>query len=74
MNNEAQICPVCNGCGKYTPYNDYKTTLCPVETVCHGCSGKGWITVEQQETSNKRETITASPYYIPIDISKNTGG
>ena len=39
-----QICPVCNGSGKYTPPWDKRTTGCPMETVCHGCGGKGWVT------------------------------
>lgn len=30
---KAVICPVCNGSGKY---NDKE---------CHGCNGKGWVTI-----------------------------
>jgi hypothetical protein len=32
---KAQLCPVCNGSGKY----DNKE--------CHGCYGKGWVTVPE---------------------------
>ena len=44
--NEAQECPVCNGCGKYSSSGWTNATV----VVCHGCNGKGWVTVEQQET------------------------
>jgi len=30
---KAQICPVCNGSGKYEGKE------------CHGCDGKGWVSV-----------------------------
>lgn len=49
--SHAERCPVCNGSGKYE------------EKECHGCNGKGWITVEDK--SNK-EYIPYIPYYPPI--------
>ncbi len=33
IERHAQLCPICNGRGKYK--ND----------VCHGCYGKGWIII-----------------------------
>lgn len=39
----AERCPVCGGSGKLR--DDGKTT-CPMPKTCHGCSGKGWITVQ----------------------------
>ena len=52
---KAQICPVCNGSGKYrvvkyrNPYSPYPFTSSQIEyyneTTCHGCNGKGWIIV-----------------------------
>lgn len=54
---KAQICPVCNGTGKYTvvkyrnPYDLYPFTTSPIEfyseRICHGCNGKGWIVVSE---------------------------
>jgi len=45
--SKAQICPVCMGKGKYGPRGiiaigkdqGYE------EPDCHGCGGKGWVTV-----------------------------
>jgi len=31
--SDAKLCPVCKGTGKY------------MEKRCHGCFGKGWVTV-----------------------------
>jgi len=47
----AEKCPVCNGSGKYE------------EKDCHGCNGKGWITVEDSESA-----IPYMPYvpYVPV--------
>lgn len=45
--SHSEICPVCNGAGKIRQYLDYVcTTNCYSETTCHGCLGKGWVTVE----------------------------
>lgn len=42
----AEICPVCKGSGIYCEYVDYVHTTGPInKRTCHGCSGKGWITV-----------------------------
>jgi len=38
----AEICPVC--VGKGVVYGIAETGACPTET-CHGCNGKGWVTV-----------------------------
>lgn len=38
----AEICPVCNGKGKVM--EQPTTNPFPTKT-CHGCSGKGWVTV-----------------------------
>jgi len=34
---QAVLCPVCKGSGRYGDEG--------VEGVCHGCSGKGWVTI-----------------------------
>lgn len=34
----AQLCPVCDGVGHWPPRQDLQRT-------CHGCDGKGWVTV-----------------------------
>lgn len=39
-----QICPVCNGSGKYKGNWDPNVTALPMETTCHGCGGLGWVT------------------------------
>jgi hypothetical protein len=39
--SKAQICPVCNGIGKYSDSHNG----CTISRDCHGCGGKGWIEV-----------------------------
>jgi hypothetical protein len=41
---KAQLCPVCLGCGK-TPCGLGQTGTVPLERTCHGCDGKGWVSV-----------------------------
>jgi DnaJ-class molecular chaperone len=40
----SEKCPVCNGCGKNWNLDDGITEVTFPRT-CHGCSGKGWITI-----------------------------
>lgn len=50
--NHAEICPVCKGTGKYKEYyNLVSTTNAWTEKFCHGCDGKGWVTVQDAETT-----------------------
>ena len=57
MSTHSEICPVCQGSGKYRKVIDpngmgYKNTsvgLCSYETTCHGCNGKGWVVVDDNE-------------------------
>ena len=37
-------CLVCNGSGEYRT-GSLSTTVGPVVKGCHGCDGKGWVTV-----------------------------
>lgn len=49
----AEICPVCMGKGTYpTARPETSTAVTDTEKVCHGCDGKGWVTVE---TASKYE-------------------
>lgn len=43
----AERCPVCGGSGKITDPDSLRTTY-PVEKVCHGCWGKGWVEVSDR--------------------------
>jgi len=52
LNMHAEKCPVCCGTGKIA--NDGKTTDA-TDKVCHGCGGKGWVTVE-----NTTENVVAT--------------
>jgi hypothetical protein len=43
---KAQLCPVCSGSGRVYVGHDAMTTAVMDNTkVCHGCGGKGWVTV-----------------------------
>lgn len=49
LTTKAVICPVCKGSGVYytnvTNMSSTATTAAYSHT-CHGCSGKGWIVIE----------------------------
>lgn len=44
----AEICPVCSGSGKYRRYYTIGYSSSGenyTESTCHGCNGKGWVTI-----------------------------
>jgi len=41
---KAVRCPVCNGSGSI-PCPDATSTAAGISRTCHGCGGKGWVTV-----------------------------
>ena len=46
----AERCPVCQGAGKYyVPPPEGSTSANGTYLCCHGCQGKGWVTVEVDE-------------------------
>lgn len=51
----AERCPVCNGTGtyveKYQPAHS-TTTITLQRSTCHGCGGKGWVTVYESTVIN----------------------
>lgn len=40
--SHAQVCPICGGSGLVPDFSG-STSTAPV--TCHGCHGKGWVTV-----------------------------
>ena len=40
----AERCPICHGKGK--THISEGTTSSEPEMICHGCNGRGWITVQ----------------------------
>lgn len=39
-------CPVCDGAGQlYTPAPTFSSSTSMIPSACHGCAGKGWVTV-----------------------------
>lgn len=55
--NHAEICPVCKGTGQFREYNDY-AFYTYIQSTCHGCSGKGWITVSDSNDIPLKKTAT----------------
>lgn len=51
VNSHAEVCPVCKGTGKYRQYGEGLTSYTYFETVCHGCHGKGWVIITEQNTT-----------------------
>ena len=43
MSSHAERCPVCHGAGKVKPKG-----LGEPEKQCHGCGGRGWVTVQDR--------------------------
>ena len=45
--NHAEKCPVCYGKGEVSEASQYPYLTSGTSIVtCHGCGGKGWVTVE----------------------------
>lgn len=55
----AEKCPVCDGLGKMIHTHPYYTTE-REEKPCHGCTGQGWVTVED------RPVIVPSVWDYPV--------
>lgn len=80
--SRAVICPVCGGCGEYSPAKDKGSTGGPPKRSCHGCGGRGWVEVGCSEPPIKpRPTVPPrdivkrpfpSPWKRP-DITESTG-
>lgn len=48
---KAVICPVCNGSGKYyIPPPEGCTAAIGDYITCHGCGGKGWVEIEDEQS------------------------
>lgn len=59
---KAVKCPVCDGSGKYRATDGNGAW---VESPCHGCGGKGWVTVPDDDAGGYRyvPTYPQFPYY-----------
>jgi len=55
---KAVICPICWGSGKYVRPEHGYTDSSPKEEICHGCGGKGWVTVPE-------DNFNYSTYIVP---------
>lgn len=47
--SKAVLCPVCNGRGTIKDDNGVTT----LEKKCHGCYGRGWVTVPEEPVTYK---------------------
>lgn len=57
-----QKCPICGGKGQIQDETQL-TTTCPSTKTCHGCGGKGWVEVQDNENA---------VYWPPIDYGNST--
>lgn len=53
--SHAEKCPVCDGKGTVTIGTN--TTIGSYEKVCHGCNGRGWVTVQD---------LSRTKYPVPL--------
>lgn len=56
MSSHVEICPICRGSGKYKEYDQGLSTYTYIQRTCHGCEGKGWITVSDVNPYNHINT------------------
>lgn len=52
----AEVCPICSGRGTVKE-NTFENSITDTETICHGCGGKGWVTV-QDEPEKETKFVT----------------
>lgn len=46
----SEVCPLCGGTGLYKEYQNY-SSITYLSKTCHGCKGKGWISVPNEQKS-----------------------
>lgn len=64
MMAHAERCPVCGGDGKIgdgQPMTSAGQQMC----VCHGCNGRGWVTVDDTGWQAPRQTVRCKRSYTP---------
>jgi len=60
---KAQVCPVCNGSGKYFVPLTASSQAVGSQVTCHGCEGKGWVEVSGDEPRVIRYYYPSYPSY-----------
>ena len=51
---KAVICPICQGLGTVRIVNGEKSTEAATQSrICHGCGGKGWVEVSENNTERR---------------------
>ena len=60
--SHSEVCPICHGKGELTTYDESSTGNRTTKT-CHGCNGKGWITVEDNYPKPYQPYPPPNPYY-----------
>jgi len=59
--SHAERCPVCWGAGWVGANLPAGTTSSPVLVTCHGCGGKGWVTVKDRESVGYHDVDKSYP-------------
>ena len=67
----AEICPVCKGTGKYqeNPFPPNSSTA-TMKQLCHGCGGRGWVTVGTEYPTEHPKSKDTSPYKVDPDVGR----
>lgn len=76
--SHAEVCPVCKGTGKVKEYDkhfspfgfNFSSSFSFTEKTCHGCLGKGWITVTDTSDILKYDYSKRSTMNINTNIEE----
>lgn len=56
----AEKCPVCGGSGRLPCSTGGDASSPPLPVTCHGCNGKGWVTVGDERPAEPQRKATAA--------------
>lgn len=62
----AELCPVCQGTGKITKKLKEAITAADLCKICHGCGGKGWVEISDDDNTQPQPAKNPPPSPSPF--------
>jgi len=62
----AEKCLICNGSGQLEWLSDDTSCRGTVHATCHGCGGKGWVTVPDDVVAGTEELFSTLVFNCPV--------